>query len=106
VVRTKEAAEVEVTVVPTTPTGAGIAMDGKVAMRSVPTAAAWVEVVDEKPVMEAPVLEQEVGQPVEVVLAAVARRALRSGVAISVLVCSGPNVQKTLGLGDRMRARR
>ena len=94
--------------VPTEAIGVVTAMEGNVAIRGAPAAAAWVEVVDQKPVdgMKASGLEKEVGRSVEVVVAAEARRAMRSGVAMSFLVCSGPKVQKALGLGDRMRARR
>ena len=84
-------------VVPIEAIGVVTAMEGNVATRGVSTAAAWVEVVE---------LEKEVGQCVEVVVAAEARRALRSGVAMSFLICSGPRAPKALGLGDRMRARR
>ena len=73
---------VEVTVVPTEAIGVVTAMEGNVAIRGVSTAAAWVEVVDKKPVdgVKAPGLEKKVGQSVGVVVAAEARRALRSGV--------------------------
>jgi len=100
----REVAEVKVTVVPIEAIGVVTAKEGNVATRGVSTGAAWAEVVDEKPVdgVKATGLEKEVGQSVEVVVAAEARSALRSGVAMSFLICSGPRAQKALGLGDRM----